>query len=45
MLLFMRPANKWRVISTLQRYALTDDHQGWCAISWGTHPLLTSLPL
>ncbi|WP_368178345.1 replication endonuclease [Aeromonas sp. R7-1] len=27
MLLFMRPANKWRVISTLQRYALTDDHQ------------------
>lgn len=27
MLLFMRPDNKWRVISTLQRYALTDDHQ------------------
>lgn len=27
MLLFMRPANKWRVISTLQRYALIDDHQ------------------
>lgn len=27
MLLFMRPADKWRVISTLQHYALTDDHQ------------------
>lgn len=27
MLLFIRPADKWRVISTLQRYALADDHQ------------------
>lgn len=27
LLLFMRPADKWRVISTLQHYALSHDHQ------------------
>jgi hypothetical protein len=27
LLLFMRPADKWRVVSTLQHYALTDDHK------------------